>query len=70
MTKQFNELNTKLDAKADKVQVERLINSIDGLAQNLTTEEAERAAIVRQLDRQHAWIRGAAKQLDIGYDDV
>lgn len=46
----------KLDSKADSEQVNRLQNSIDGLAKRIDTDDAERGAANNQLNRHNDWI--------------
>jgi|GEM_PF-1683705 len=46
----------KLDSKADREQVSRLQNSIDGLAKRIDTDDAERAVANSQLNRHDGWI--------------
>lgn len=53
MTKHFDE---KLETKADKEQVERLQNTMDGIAKRLDEDEQERAAANQQLGRHENWI--------------
>jgi hypothetical protein len=56
----FGKLDRKLDRldqnKADKVQVEKLQDTMDGIAKRLDTDDKERAAINSKIDRHDNWI--------------
>jgi hypothetical protein len=71
MTRHFDERLDSLEAsKADRQQVARLQNSLDGIAKRLETDEHERAAITSQLNRHQNWIIRATDKLQIGYDEA
>jgi hypothetical protein len=71
MTKHLDERLDSLEAsKADRQQVARLQNTLDGIAKRLETDEHERAAITSQPDRHQNWIIRATDKLQIGYDEA
>lgn len=65
INRRFDEVEKKLETKADKKDVDRLFNSIDGVAKRIDIDEAERAAIIGQLDRHNQWIGQLAKATGI-----
>ena len=54
--KRFDDLEKRLDSKADKAQVDQILNILDGFANRLEADEHERAAVSDQLDRHDGWI--------------
>lgn len=60
----FGKLNKRLDTidatKADRTQVEKLQNTMDGIASNLASDETEHAAITNHQARQDGWIHQLA----------
>lgn len=59
--KRFDEVEGKLDGKADKAQADQILNLLDGFANRVEADDQERAAMSDQLDRQHGWIGQLAK---------
>lgn len=53
VNKRFDELETKVDTKADG---ERVYKALDGIAKRLDTDEGERSAIAAQVNRHEGWI--------------
>lgn len=51
--KRFDQLEA---SKADRSQVEKLQNSVDGIVKHMDDDDTERAAINSQLDRHQSWI--------------
>lgn len=64
----FDELEAKLDTKADRAQVEKLQVAVDRIASRLDIDDAERAAVSSKVDRHERWINQAAPKLGAKYD--
>lgn len=60
MSKRFDDIDAKLDAKADKVDLDKIYTHLDGILKRLDDDDAERAAIITQLDRHEGWIHQLA----------
>ncbi len=56
MTERFDALERRMDEKADKADMNRILNSIDGIIARMDTDEKERSAILHQLGRHERWI--------------
>lgn len=70
MTKRFDELEAKLDTKADRAQVERLQASADHFAGRLDTEGTEQAARDTRFERLLAWARKVSAKTGIPLEDL
>lgn len=65
----FEQRFDRLDAtKADKDQVAKLQDTMDGIVARFDTDDQERAAINHQLDRHERWIGRAAKRVGVSYE--
>jgi len=60
MNKEFSVINKKLDTKADKGQIDSLINSVDGIIKRLDDDQANNAARDIILNRHDRWIHEIA----------
>jgi predicted nucleic acid-binding Zn-ribbon protein len=58
----FDSVSKKLEQTADKNDVEKLINVIDGHASNLDTYASEMAAMQHKIDRLEKYIQVLAKK--------
>jgi len=56
MERRFADLEFKLDAKADKVVVDRMLAALDHVLKRLESNEQERLVILHQLARHEQWI--------------
>ncbi len=65
MTERFDAIDERLDDTATKKQVDRFMNTVDGIVGRLDTDETERAALGNQVDRHEGWIRQIAKKTDV-----
>lgn len=63
--KRFNELEAKVDTKAD---ADRVYRTLDGIAKRLNDDVAERGAMNRQLERHERWHHQAADKLNLKLD--
>lgn len=61
MNKRFDEIDKKLEAKAGMKQVDQVLNTVDGIAKRLDTDDTEQAAMGHQLKRHESWISQLAK---------
>jgi hypothetical protein len=64
----FGELEAKLEAKADRQDLDRIYDALDAILKNQETEQQERAAIITQLDRHERWHHQTAAVLDLKLD--
>lgn len=62
MNKRFDDIEIKLETKADKTQVDRLQSSIDSFAQGQAKDELERHALATKVDRHDGWIKTLARK--------
>lgn len=53
--KRFDEIETKLDEKAGKKQVDLILGTLDTVLKNQETEEQERLILNYQLSRHEQW---------------
>jgi hypothetical protein len=51
MTKRFDELESKIDAKADDAKVDRVLGLLDAVTKQQEVDQHERLAMNNQLDR-------------------
>lgn len=58
IVRRLDQLDTKIDSKADG---ERVYNTLDGIVHRLDIDADERAAMSHQLDRHSKWIGQLAK---------
>lgn len=65
MTERFDSLDQKLDRKADKADVERLINTMDDFIRRITDNEIEQAARDAQFARLVEWAREVSKKTGV-----
>ncbi len=65
MTERFDSLDQKLDRKADKADVERLINTMDDFIRRITDNETEQAARDAQFARLVEWAREVSKKTGV-----
>lgn len=65
MTERFDSLDEKLDRKADKADVERLINTMDDFIRRITDNETEQAARDAQFARLVEWAREVSKKTGV-----
>ena len=70
MTERFDELETKVDTKADGSQVEHLQSTLDGVAHRLDIDDTERLAMSNRLERHERWIGQLADRakLELSHD--
>jgi predicted nucleic acid-binding Zn-ribbon protein len=72
-TKLFKYIERRFDELAHEVedvrgQVSQVNGTVDGIAKQLDTDAAERAAITRQLDRHDRWHHQTADKLGLKLD--
>lgn len=65
MHQRFDELEAKVDTKADG---DRVYRALDGIANRIDTDDAERAAMARQLSRHEHWIEQLADKSRVTLD--
>lgn len=65
MTERFDSLDQKLDRKADKADVERLINTMDDFIRRTTVNETEQAARDAQFARLVEWAHEVSEKTGI-----
>lgn len=65
MQERFDRLETKVDAKADAVQLDRIESAVDGITGVLDTQHVEQAAMMSQLNRHYDWIHQLAEKLGV-----
>jgi sulfite reductase alpha subunit-like flavoprotein len=65
-----SELESKLDAKASQADMERVLGALDTILKNQETEQQERLATNRQLDRHEGWHHEVADKVGVklGYE--
>ncbi|HWZ65682.1 MAG TPA: hypothetical protein VNX65_02690 [Patescibacteria group bacterium] len=68
MNKRLDQLEAKLETKADKSQIERIFQILDGIVARLDTAEIERAAQNHQLNRHQDWIKKVGNKIKLNYD--
>jgi len=61
----FDRIEKKLDEKADKADVDRLIGLMDSMIKKQEIDEHERLAMNHQLDRHERWHHQAAKKFGV-----
>jgi phage-related tail protein len=66
MEKRFTEMSQEIGGVRE--QVSRVYDAVDGVAKRIDTDDAERAAIARQLTRHEHWIEQIAAKLDVTLD--
>jgi hypothetical protein len=64
----FSELEAKIDAKADRQDLDRIYDALDAILKNQETEQQERAAMNHQLDRHERWHHQTADTLHLKLD--
>ena len=67
MERRFNELDRKIDGKADKIVVDRIWSSVDGIAKELETDRQERTFMLHQLARHEKWFAQLAQYLHLTF---
>lgn len=65
MTERFDSIEEKLDQKADKVDLDRLINTMDDFIRQITDRDAENAARDAQFARLLEWAREVSKKTGV-----
>lgn len=64
MNQRFDEVEAKLETKANRSQVDHIQQTLDGIANRLDRDDVERAAIIDKLDRHEHWIGQLARNTD------
>lgn len=70
MEKRFDAIETKLDAKADKADVDHLINTMDDFIRRITDSDTEQAARDAQWNRPLEWAREVSKKTGVPLPDL
>lgn len=65
-----NEVNSRLDTKADKSDVDRIVKTIDGYAAKLDRYASEMAAMQHKIDRLERYIQVLAKKANVDLDAI
>lgn len=68
MEEMREEMRSQFEQKADKADIERILNILDGIAERLDIDDTERVAAMAQLERHENWIKQAGKKLNLKYD--
>lgn len=70
MEEKFTSVEKKLDQKADKSDVERILNTVDGYAAKLDTYASEMAAMQHKIDRLEKYIQVLAQKANVDLDAI
>jgi hypothetical protein len=74
MEERFSALETKVDAKADRDQVERLRNIVDGIAGDVSDIKDEHVVrnpqVDRRLDQHQGWIKQLADHSQVKLESL
>ena len=64
MEKRFNDVESKLNDKSEKMQVNKLIDMIDSVAKRQEINDDERLVMGHQLSRLDKWVHDLAVKID------
>jgi len=64
----FSNIETQLEDKADKADVQNLLNAIDAYATRADTYFQEMVALAHKVERHERWIQHIAEKLGIKLD--
>jgi hypothetical protein len=67
ITERFDKLETKIDAKADSVDLHKVIGLLDTLLKRQEISDDERLVMAHQLTRLHEWVEEAASRIDLKF---
>ena len=68
VNRHFDEIERRLDQKADKAGLDRIYVTLDAILKNQEIERDERAAIMHQLDRHERWHHQTADKIGLKLD--
>ncbi len=64
MEKRFNDVESKLNDKSEKMQVNKLIDMIDAISKRQEINDDERLVMGHQLSRLDKWVHDLAVKID------
>lgn len=64
MEKRFNDVESKLNDKSEKMQVNKLIDMIDAISKRQEINDDERQVMGHQLSRLDKWVHDLAVKID------
>jgi hypothetical protein len=67
MSRRFDEIDAKLETKADKKDLDRIVGLLDNLTKRFEVVEGERLVMSHQLTRVHNWIERAADHIGVPF---
>jgi hypothetical protein len=68
MNRRFDDLEHRLDQKADRADLERIYDALDAILKNQEIEQDERAAVIHQLGRHERWHHQTAAKVGLRLD--
>lgn len=70
MRERFDELDVKLEAKANRKQSEQTLRVLDAVVARLDDIKVDMAAQNHQLNSHEAWIKRAANKIKVSYESA
>ncbi len=67
MIQRFDRIEAVLETKADKVDLDRAIDTLDAVMKRQEECEIERLAMGHQMNRTESWIEQAADKIDLKF---
>src|SRR6266702_4500414 len=65
MEERFNRIDKALEKKAEKLDVERILNAVDALAKRQEINDEERLVMGHQLERLNTWVHQLAAKIGV-----
>ncbi len=68
MSKRFDDIDKRLDEKADKKDIERIYGMLDDITKRLEISDDERLVMGHQLSRVQTWAQRAGERIGLSFE--